>query len=50
MNTLLSFLNMGGYGFYVWSAYGCVFAFLLAQWFFPWRRWQHYLREQNKKS
>lgn len=50
MNTLLDFLHMGGYGFYVWSSYGCVLTFLLLQWFFPWRRWQRYLRHLNSKS
>lgn len=50
MNSLFNFLYMNGYGFYVWSAYGCVFTFLLMQWFFPWRRWQKYLRERNTAS
>ncbi|MBX3708704.1 MAG: heme exporter protein CcmD [Gammaproteobacteria bacterium] len=47
---LLDFLHMGGYGFYIWSAYGCVFIFLFMQWIFPWRRWKRYLREQSTKS
>ena len=47
MNTLLDFLHMGGYGFYVWGSYGSVLIFLLSQWFFPWRRWQRYLKQQN---
>lgn len=47
MTTLLTFLKMGGYGFYVWTAYASVILFLIAQWFFPWRRWQNYLNEQN---
>lgn len=50
ITALLNFLHMGGYGFYVFSAYGSVLAFLLAQWFFPWRRLQKYLHEQNLKS
>jgi heme exporter protein CcmD len=44
-NTLLKFLHMGGYGFYVWTSYASVIALLLAQWLMPWRRWQKYLRE-----
>lgn len=48
--ALLDFFHMGGYGLYVWSAYGSMCAFLLAQWYFPWRRWQKYLREQNVRS
>lgn len=39
------FFYMGGYGFYVWSAYGCVIAFLFAQWLRPWIRWHRYLRK-----
>lgn len=50
MMALQNFLNMGGYGFYVWSAYGCVLAFLLAQWFIPWRRWKHTLRQGSNKD
>jgi heme exporter protein CcmD len=46
-DTVLKFLHMGGYGFYVWISYGSVVAFLLAQWFMPWRRWQKYIREQK---
>jgi heme exporter protein CcmD len=40
MNSLQHFLNMGGYAFYVWPAYGCAFVLLAVQWFIPWRRWQ----------
>jgi heme exporter protein CcmD len=45
LSQCMDFFRMGGYGFYVWGAYGCVFFYLLIQWFVPWRRWQHYLRE-----
>jgi heme exporter protein CcmD len=44
LDQLLHFLHMGGYGFYVWGAYGSVLVFLLLQWFFPWRRWRRYLQ------
>lgn len=47
---LVNFVSMGGYGFYVWSAYGSVLAFLFTQWFFPWRRWQKYLRTKQRQS
>lgn len=40
------FINMGGYGFYVWSAYGSALIFLAIQWFLPWRRWQRYLKQR----
>lgn len=48
--SLLHFLNMGGYGLYVFSAYGCVLACLFLQWFIPFRRMQHYLHHQTKKT
>ncbi len=41
------FLQMGGYGGYVFSAYGCVIAFLGTQWFLSWRRWRQYLHGQQ---
>jgi heme exporter protein CcmD len=46
MTTILNFLYMNGYGFYVWTSYGSVCAFLFIQWFRPWRRWRKYLLEQ----
>lgn len=45
MNAFLNFLHMGGYAFYVWTAYGSVIAFLFLTWYFPWRRWQQYCDE-----
>jgi len=48
--TLLHFFHMGGYAWYVWTAYASVFTFLAVQWFYPWRRWQKYLRDQQLKS
>jgi heme exporter protein CcmD len=45
MNTLIDFLQMGGYGWYVWGAYGTVLSSLAMQWFISWRRWQ---RHHNK--
>ena len=30
MDTLSEFFHMGGYGFYVWSAYGVTFLVLVA--------------------
>lgn len=32
MTSLMNFLHMGGYAFYVWTAYGSVLFFLLLQW------------------
>lgn len=51
MSELLRhFFHMGGYGLYVFSAYGSVITLLTIQWLIPWRRWQHYLREQKRTS
>jgi heme exporter protein D len=47
MTSLRDFFHMGGYGFYVWSAYGLVLIFLLVQWFVPYRRWKKYLRDHE---
>jgi heme exporter protein CcmD len=40
--SINAFFHMGGYGFYVWSAYGSVAILLSAQWFFSWRRWNEH--------
>jgi len=45
MTSIMHFLHMGGYGFYVWTSYGCVIAFLFFQWLMPWWRWKKYLNE-----
>lgn len=45
MTSLLHFLNMGGYGVYVWTSYTLVLSLLGIQWFIPWRRWHDYRRE-----
>lgn len=50
MHALRDFFYMGGHGVYVFSAYGSVFALLLAQWFIPWQRWRHYKRERKELS
>lgn len=50
IENILHFLQMGGYGAYVFGSYGCVLGLLLLQWFIPWRRWQHYLHAQNKNT
>jgi len=50
MTALLHFFHMGGYGWYVWPAYGSVLTFLVAHWFFPWRRWKNYLHQQNREA
>ena len=47
LTTILKVFHMGGYGFYVFSAYGSVIVFLLLQWFIPWQRWKKYLRRQR---
>lgn len=47
--TLRHFFVMGGYGSYVFSAYGSVIIFLACQWFHPWRRWRKYLHQQRDR-
>lgn len=47
MSSLLSFLNMGGYGSYIWSAYGLVGGFLALQFLLPWRRWRKINQHQK---
>lgn len=49
MDKLLNFINMGGYGIYVWSAYGLVASVLALQLFLPWKRWKN-LNKKTKGS
>ena len=46
---MTQFLHMGGYGFYVWSAYGLVMAVLGVQGLMSLRQWRNYRlrREQD---
>lgn len=50
LDALYDFFYMGGYGTYVFGAYGSVLIYLLIQWFIPWRRWQKFLREHKTKT
>ena len=43
------FLYMNGHGVYVWSAYGSVLLFLVAQWLTPWHQWRQYLKQQKSQ-
>lgn len=47
MASFMQFFSMGGYGWYVWGAYGSVAVFLIGFWFVSWRRFKNYLREQK---
>ena len=47
IDTVAHFFAMGGYGVYIWSAYGSVFAFLSMQYFFTQRKWLRYLKQQK---
>jgi heme exporter protein CcmD len=40
MTTLFHFLNLNGYGIYVWPSYGLAAALLGLQLFLPWKRWR----------
>ncbi len=50
IDTVRQFFAMGGYGYYVWSAYAAVFACLTIQWLLPFRRLRRYLRQQKTQS
>jgi heme exporter protein CcmD len=41
MKDFFAFLAMGGYGVFVWSAYGIVFLVLIYQWIEAVRRKNH---------
>lgn len=43
--SLSSFFQMGGYGPYVFSAYGGVFLFLAVQGMIAWQRWRMDLKK-----
>lgn len=45
IKSLLQFLNMGGFAFYVWSAYGVVMVILLLNFLLPWHSKKKYLRQ-----
>ena len=45
MNSFSEFLHMGGYGFYVWSAYGLAAAVLTWNAILPMQREKSLLRE-----
>jgi heme exporter protein D len=49
INALKHFFDMGGYSFYVWTAYGSVGLYLFAQWYIPWRRWKKHLQHHQIK-
>ncbi len=49
LNTITSFFHMGGYGFYVWSSYGSVLAFLFMTWIVPYKQWRNYLRKESNE-
>lgn len=50
MNALMNFLYMGGYGSYVFTAYGSVLTLLGLQWFISWRRWHQFSQQHTKHS
>jgi len=47
MTELTNFFYMGGYGWYVWIAYGSVLSVLFMQWLIPWRRWKNSIRNHT---
>lgn len=42
---IFHFFEMGGYAFYVWSAYAMVFLFLIITWLVPFFRFKKYLSQ-----
>lgn len=44
------FFAMGGYGIYIWPAYGITFVILLMNIIFPWLRHKQILRQQLPTS
>ena len=50
MNSFNEFLAMGGYGFYVWTAYGISLAVLLVNFVLPIVQRKQFLRELALKQ
>jgi len=50
MNSFAEFLAMGGYGFYVWTAYGISFVVLLLNVLIPMIQKKQFLRELALKQ
>ena len=50
MNSFAEFLAMGGYGFYVWTAYGICFVVLLLNVIVPMIQKKQFLRELALKQ
>lgn len=50
MNSFAEFLAMGGYGFYVWTAYGIAFVVLLLNVVVPLIQRKQFLRELALKQ
>jgi len=48
--TLQTFFAMGGYAFYVWTAYGICFVVLLANILIPIKQRKQFLRQQALKQ
>lgn len=50
MNLINHFFEMGGYGIYVFPAYGLVLTLLGIQWFSAWRRWHRFSQQITKNA
>ncbi|OGT56166.1 MAG: heme exporter protein CcmD [Gammaproteobacteria bacterium RIFCSPHIGHO2_12_FULL_43_28] len=50
IDAILHFFHMGGYGVYVFSAYGAMLLLLMSQWLIPISRWKRYLKQQKASS
>ena len=43
---MIDFIKMGGYGGYVWSAYGLVLLGMSALWLSSFKKWHQYKKQQ----
>lgn len=50
MNSFDEFLAMGGYGFYVWTAYGITLVVLLLNIIIPWFQCRQFLHKLSLKQ
>ena len=49
MESLRTFLHMGGYAFYIWVSYGLALVVLIVNIILPRKREQDFLRMLNKR-
>lgn len=50
LNILKEFFAMGGYGFYIWTAYSITFIVLLLNFVIPSRQHKHFIKKNESSS